>query len=307
MSDDWPATIMGIPVARAPLGSSRSDGAVLPRTIAIIHDIEGSASSALGLFASPGPLGEGGGSTQFVADPDNKKFWQLCGANTATAYGCGNYVYNQRAIQIELPGVAGTPYDAEVLDYAARFLAWCNYNHGIPLTKLNLAALNGGALSGVCGHQDIPDPNNPAYGGGKDRHGDPGPTFPWDSVLAKARTYAGSPPLRGNVGDFGDIAGITWPTGCRIGGDFVRAWATGCGYIAGGTAPDIAAAIALFGYPVGRVFVDEWTTPHLVVQYFERARLEKHPDGSMTLGLIGAEQWQDRKAFLPEIASKPEG
>lgn len=317
MAEDWPGSIYGVPVRRAPLGANRSDGNVLPKTIAIVHDIEGGASSALGLFASPGDPKEGGGSATFVADPDSGCFWQLMGADSAVAYGCGNYDYNRRAIQIELPGVAGTPYDAQVLDYCARWLAWANYTHGIPLTRLTLSALNGGALSGVTGHQDIPDPNNPKLGGGKDHHGDPGPTFPWDNVLASARKYAGSPPLNpvpvprtnpdAGDADPGSIGSYVWPTGYRVGGSFLRAFATIAGTQPTYTAGNLAAAVAIFGYPVGRQFVDEGATPHLIVQYFERARMEKHPDGTITLGRLGAEMWPDRAVFLPPVASQREG
>ena len=49
----------------------------------------------------------------------------------------------------------------------------------IPIRKLTAAEAQGGKATGVCGHVDLG-----AAGG---NHWDPGPSFPWDAVLALAQ------------------------------------------------------------------------------------------------------------------------
>lgn len=313
MTTAAPASIMGIPVKRAPLGANRSDGNFVGAQLGIFHDIEGSVDSALALFASPGDPREGGGSTQFVADPARGCFWQLVDCNKV-AYGCGNYDWNKRAIQIELPGFAGRLFDPNVADYAARFAAWLKVDSGIPIERVSFDMLrSNGNVRGLTGHMDIPDPNNAALRGGQDHHGDPGLTFPWAEVLDKAARYAaGSPPLppTGPAPDLHKptpgVQSLRWPTGFRVGGGFYGYWASLGGALPVGGAGGPTVPIAIFGYPISRVFVDEGGPVHIVVQYFERARMEKWPDGRITLGLVGRAELDARARFLPAEVTQPE-
>ena len=72
-----------------------------------------------------------------------------------------------------------------MLDNCAQWIAEeCAY-FGIPAVKLSAAQAQGGA-AGVCGHVDLG-----AAGGG---HWDPGPDFPWATVLAGSATPAPTPP-----------------------------------------------------------------------------------------------------------------
>lgn len=313
MGQARPTNIAGIAVKPAKLGDGRSDGNAKIKNLCIIHDIEGSAASALSTFAADQ---KDGGSTQLIADPNNNVFWQLLDMNLV-AYGCGNYEMNQRAIQVELPGFAGRQFDPAVLDYAARFMAYCNLEWGIPLVKVSRQQIvDNPNIAGVCGHEDAPNPDNPSQGGGRDSHTDPGPTFPWDIVITKARMYAGSPPLRpesgasaiahglGKPGESSADARHIWPTGYSVGGSFWRYWST-----VGGVddSADYAAAVAIFGYPVSRPIADTGAEGHPVVQHFERARFELQADGkTVTLGRLGAEAWEYRKQFFPRIASDRE-
>lgn len=320
MGNAWPSTISGIAVKRAPLGANRSDRNSTAKTLGIFHDIEGSAGSARNFFATDAPKDPGGGSTQFIADPANNCFWQLSGCDEV-AYGCGNYDHNRRAVQCEFPGYAGRPYAADVLDYAARWAAAMSKEFGIPLDLLTREQLVANPnVRGFCGHQDIPDPNDPSKGGGNDHHQDPGPTFNMGAVLQKARTYAGFPPLSPATGtgpkrdrprqpgQSGTDAGHLWPSGYRVGGGFYGYWSTLGGAIPANGNSNIASAIAIFGYPVSRVFTDTATEPQLEVQYFERARLELWPDGvRITAGLLGSEQLAERAQFLPAIVVEKEG
>jgi hypothetical protein len=70
-----------------------------------------------------------------------------------------------------------------LLDACARWLATRSKARGIPLVKLSPKEYAAGG-SGVIGHND----HTVGYSDGT--HWDPGPDFPWDVVLDKARAYA---------------------------------------------------------------------------------------------------------------------
>ena len=97
---------------------------------------------------------------------------------------------NHDGIQIELAGRARqTPAewaDAEsklILDRCARLLALLGHQRGIPLVHLTPRDLKDTSRKGVVGHADV----TAAFG--RSTHTDPGPGFPWASVLAAARRY----------------------------------------------------------------------------------------------------------------------
>lgn len=255
------ATIAGIPVTwlPGPLTAQGGAGRTGP-TLLIIHDIEGSAQAGIDTLVSPGAQG----SIQFLADPNRDRFVQMVGINTI-AWGCGNWYHNQRGLQLELPGRAGTIYDTKVIQYAGIWLGEMSRLFGIPLVKLSRADLVANPnAKGVCGHEDIPDPENPEFGGGDDRHGDPGPTFPWQTVLQLAAAGGALPPS-------------VFPTGYAVDARFSAAFTQ-------------LGGVLRLGYPISRAFTENG----LSVQYFERARLEANPRGGgpvagVTLGLVGAE------------------
>lgn len=246
----------------------------------IVHDIEGSAGSARGVFKQPGRQG----STQLIADPQNGRFIQMVRSNH-TAYGVGNYPYNLRGFQIELPGYSGQQYSDAVIDYCARAVAQWSIDTGGPIRKLTRAEVLAGAR-GVTAHEDIPHPSIPGRWGGKDGHTDPGPTFPWDQMLSRARDYAakgGAAPADG-LPTF-PVAAARWPTGFSIDPEFAADWLTVSGAVVPGR---VAVAIALNGYPISGLI----TRPDgYKLQYFERARLEVSPAGVRSRGLVGAELW----------------
>lgn len=277
------AAMYGTPVKWHPVLSQPGDkGAYLPGRAstdwAIVHDIEGPASAGIAVFENPAAVV----SIQFLADGRNNIMHQMLNEGD-TAYAAGNYTVNSRSVQIELPGWVGRAYDQSDLDLCAKFLAWANQTYGIPLVKLSLSEMRAGNVRGVCGHSDVPNPNNPNRGGGRDGHTDPGNTFPWQEVLAKARAYAGGGSTAGNFPARVLGTAVIWPTGFRIGEPFYQHWLTAGGYAG---VPSVNAGVALFGYPVSRVYRRD---NGLTVQYFERARMEVQPDGTITRGLVGAE------------------
>jgi hypothetical protein len=71
----------------------------------------------------------------------------------------------------------------KLLDATARWLADRSKARGIPLVKLSPADVRA-RKPGVLGHGDY------STGTGDGTHWDPGPNYPWDVVLSKARAYA---------------------------------------------------------------------------------------------------------------------
>ena len=72
-----------------------------------------------------------------------------------------------------------------MLSNCAQWIAEEAANFGIPLVKLNAQQAQSGS-AGVCGHVDL------GTAGGN--HWDPGPSFPWDQVMAMAGGSAPIPP-----------------------------------------------------------------------------------------------------------------
>ena len=93
---------------------------------------------------------------------------------------------NPFTVQVEQAGFSGSPYPEAQIEAAARLIAyWCT-TFAIPIQQAQpvLAAAGTPPNNGVMMHSQInqaPAPN----------HGDPGPTYPFQRVLALARQYAG--------------------------------------------------------------------------------------------------------------------
>lgn len=71
--------------------------------------------------------------------------------------------------------------------------------------------------------------------------------------------------------------------------------------------------LGVFGYPISEQFLEAFPNGQaLLVQYFERARLERHPDGSVHMGLLGpvlapCHQMTPRAPNDPPPGPLPEG
>lgn len=71
-----------------------------------------------------------------------------------------------------------------LLSHAAAWVRSRCLARGIPIVKLSPAEVKAGK-AGVCGHADY------TYGTGDGTHTDPGPNFPWDIVISRAKAGAG--------------------------------------------------------------------------------------------------------------------
>src|SRR2546425_7344371 len=117
-----------------------------PVDMIVIHDIEGSAASAIRAFQDPNRkasahyvIAKNGLITQMVLEKD-------------IAWHAGNWDYNTRAIGIEHEGFAYIPntYTVPEYDASARLIASICSKWGVPLDRNH-----------VIGHYQVPDPNNP--------------------------------------------------------------------------------------------------------------------------------------------------
>lgn len=282
MVDNKLASMGNIPVDWIPAPVSNWGGESTKRRFIVIHDIEGSAQSGLETLSNPNV----GASAHFIADPLGGRFIQMVPLD-GVAWTAGNWAVNQSSIQIELPGWAGRPYAPETIEYAAIFIATIARLFDIRLQRLGLDNLNrdDGTLTGVFGHMDVPNPDNPLRGGGRDGHTDPGTTFPWSEVMDKAiridPTYTGGgggvvPPERGGAVPVTE-ENFFPETGFTMAHGFWHFWQDFGG-------------LDIFGFPISNEFVDD---NGMTVQYCERARFEWHPGSGaphdVMLGRVGWE------------------
>lgn len=282
---DRPTSMYGTPVVWIPAASGNYDSNRQGTDLIIVHDIEGTASGAISRFQTPNQQA----STQAVADTDNNRIVQMVDF-ADVAYGCGNYYYNQRGDQIELPGYSGKPYDSKAIDLAVKFGAARAVKNNVPIVRRSLAEVVQG-LRGFCGHQDIPDPNNPSLGGGADHHTDPGPTFPWDDFLSRVNALT-----KGQQPNAPDACRYFAETKHYLCHGFRAFWESYGDK-----------ALPTFGYPISEEFTN---ADKLVVQYFERARFEWHPGCGqpfdVMLGRLGDEADQRDRTAHPEAFAPKE-
>lgn len=142
-----------------------------PIDMIVIHDIEGDAATAIQDFQTPSyrasahyVVDYNGSITQMVREKD-------------IAWHAGNWDYNTRSIGIEHAGYACCNYytTAEYNASAALAASICS-RYGVPMDRTH-----------VIGHDEVPDPNNPALFGGSDHHTDPGPYWNWTYYIAQAQ------------------------------------------------------------------------------------------------------------------------
>jgi N-acetylmuramoyl-L-alanine amidase/Y_Y_Y domain len=149
-----------------------------PIDMVVIHDIEGSASSAIQAFQNP----DRDASAHYVVDY-NGAITQMV-LEKDIAWHAGNWDYNTRAIGIEHAGFASTNlYTTAEYNASARLLANICSKYGLVLNRTNVIA-----------HAEVPDPFHPGEFGGDSHHWDPGPYWNWTYYMNQARSYAGALP-----------------------------------------------------------------------------------------------------------------
>src|SRR5579872_810377 len=173
-----------------------------PVDMIIIHDTEGSFATAISMFQNPQRLA----SAHYVVSNTGQMVQMV--QEKDIAWGAGNWDYNTRAINIEHEGYAWTPNTFTYAEYAAsaRLSASICSRWGVPMDRNH-----------VIGHNQVPDPNNPALFGGSDHHTDPGPYWNWSlymSLASQDATSLPSPPhmvLSATAAPANRSAILTWP------------------------------------------------------------------------------------------------
>ncbi len=127
-----------------------------------IHDIEGTALSALNVFQDS----NSGASIQYVIDSDGTIYQTL--RESDIGYHVGNYWYNQHSIGIEHAGYDATGYrwyNATEYLASAKLVAYLLQKYHLPLDRAHVVA-----------HGTVPSPSSTIT----PNHVDPGPYWLWD-------------------------------------------------------------------------------------------------------------------------------
>jgi hypothetical protein len=297
MIPDRLSSMQNIPVVWIPAPLSNYNFGHGPYELIVIHDIEGSADSAVNTFLNPGREA----STHIITDPLKNRFVQMVGFNS-TAWTAGSNKGNSNGLNIENPGYAGQPFDSRVIEYCGIVVGTFAAYTGIPITKLTKDQANTPGVKGICGHGDLIQ-----HGPVSNWHWDPGPTFPWDSMLTIARN------VRDGLGVIPDDSSVFFPeTGYGVLGGILADWKA-------------AGGINRIGYPHSWEYDTVESGVVIRRQWFERGCAEWIPNRpnqpDVTWSLLGNAvidnwpeliKWQtdklERAAFIPgkSMADAPE-
>jgi hypothetical protein len=142
----------------------------------VIHDIEGSATSAVNWFQNP----QARASSHYVVSGETGQVWQMV-KERDIAYHAGDSETNGRSVGIEHQGFAYRPgfYDTTLYEASARLVRQITDRYKIPRDRTH-----------IIGHFEVPDPANPGQFGGRSHHTDPGPYWDWDSFMSLVRNDA---------------------------------------------------------------------------------------------------------------------
>ncbi|MES2465403.1 MAG: N-acetylmuramoyl-L-alanine amidase [Armatimonadota bacterium] len=147
-----------------------------PVDMVVIHDIEGSATSAVNWFQNP----QARASSHYVISGETGQIWQMV-KERDIAYHAGDSETNGRSVGIEHQGFAYRPgfYDTTLYEASARLVRQITDRYSIPRDRTH-----------IIGHFEVPDPANPGQFGGRSHHTDPGPYWDWDSFMSLVRNDA---------------------------------------------------------------------------------------------------------------------
>lgn len=153
----------------------------------IVHDTEGHFVGDEAVLTSAAPPIE---SAHALIDRDGTLVFMV--PLDRTAWTPGNDDVARRSINVELSGFATEPYTDAQYQSLAAFFRWC-LARGMMLPALYVGKED---RPGICGHQDVADPDHPGQWGGVAHHTDPGPLFRWDALVGYiGQTAPAQPPI----------------------------------------------------------------------------------------------------------------
>lgn len=176
-STETPDTPGALFVAAAPQNYNKADRPHdLPIDMVIIHDIEGSAESAVAWFQNP----KAQATAHYVVSSMTGQVWQMVKEHDI-AWHAGNFAINKRSIGIEHEGYAYRPgfYNPAEYETSANLVRSITARYNIPRDRTH-----------IIGHAEVPNPNKPGLFGGASGHTDPGPYWDWDYFMALVRNDA---------------------------------------------------------------------------------------------------------------------
>jgi hypothetical protein len=166
----------------SPNYSSRGGSGV---RLIVIHTAEGALTiEALGSFFA-NPSAQVSSHTGIDDKPNVVGEYVARGNKAWTAASANPFSVQTELCAFAAWGPSDWANHPTMLSNCAQWIAEEAAYFGIPLVRLSAAQAQGGS-AGVCGHVDLG-----ASGGG---HWDPGPSFPWDQVMAMATGASPQPP-----------------------------------------------------------------------------------------------------------------
>lgn len=162
----------------------------------VIHDTEETSAETVAIFTSP----ERQTSAHFTVTRDGHVIQMVHLGDTA--HQAGNWPYNQQSIGIEHEYYTGHTYTSAEYEASARLVRWLMTQTGVePHFPMAVGPASPEDGSGIIGHRHVPDPRNPARGGGRNHHMDP-QHFDWESYIGMVGGQTDAENLARDVEDY---------------------------------------------------------------------------------------------------------
>lgn len=146
----------------------------------IIHTIQGSYEGGISVFNNP----DSGVSAHYVVGNSSGQITQMV-YDDDISYAAGNYDYNSAGLNFENEGYASESHPDQLYQNLASIVSWACEEYGIPKSHpTGVAPADPADGSGIIGHEQVPDPDNPSVGGGASHHTDPGSGWEWDYFMS---------------------------------------------------------------------------------------------------------------------------